>query len=148
MGGRAITPVGRSCIVERRAFSPVRINWPTQAWLWFEVPRLARDFGARLLACPEQLSNAKLSNGPRHRLNLSGEQHLTYFKDGCRDQTTIAGIAFLSAIAFSSTRNGAMLSKLQARFTSCVSIMHRQESWAICWRASATTPPSSSRSTV
>ena len=27
------------------------------------------------LACPEQLSNAKLSNGPRSRLNLSGDVH-------------------------------------------------------------------------
>jgi len=48
-------------------------GWPIQARCWLEVPRLARDFGALLvLACPEQLNNAKLSNGPRNRLNLSG----------------------------------------------------------------------------
>ncbi len=36
-----------------------------------EIPRSARDFGAaQFLACPEQLSRAKLSNGPAKRLNL------------------------------------------------------------------------------
>jgi hypothetical protein len=48
-------------------------RWPIQARFW---PRSLGLLGisARVsfLACPEQLSNAKLSNGPRNRLNLSG----------------------------------------------------------------------------